>query len=134
MSEDEIRSQISAKEDEITKVEEEAANKEASVEKEVDAEYDPKIADAESKLSTEQGLLEEAEQKFAEWKDTLKEKKGLVKSLSKEVKTLAKEKAKEVKNKKKEIQGELKTKVKDLQKQKKQLEKELSALQSAAAE
>ena len=43
MSENEIRSQIASKEDNITKVEEEASKKEAAAENEVAAEFDEKL-------------------------------------------------------------------------------------------
>ena len=43
MTEENIRGQISAKEDEITRIEEEASKEEASAESKVETEYDPKI-------------------------------------------------------------------------------------------
>jgi len=50
MTEQEIRTQISEKEDEITRVEEAASKKEASAEKEIEADFDDKINDTKSKL------------------------------------------------------------------------------------
>jgi len=126
MSEDEINSQISAKEDEITKVEEKSAKAEASAEKEIEAEYDSQISDAETKLGDEQGLLDEAVEKSAEWKAKLAEKKGAVKTLTKEVANLKKAKGKALSNKLKDIANEKKTNIKALQ-------GEIKALQAAAA-
>ena len=134
MSEDQINSEISAKEDAITKVEEAAAKKEASAEKEVEAEYDSQISDAESKLATEQGLLEEATEKAAEWKLKQKEKKGTVKALEKEVKSLKSQKSKALKTKLNDIAKEKKTNISALTKEIKTLKKDLSALQSATAQ
>ena len=53
MSEEEIRTQISAKEDDITRVEEEASKKDASAEKEIEDEFDPKINETKAKLEEE---------------------------------------------------------------------------------
>ena len=133
MSEDEINSQISAKEDEITKVEEKAAKAEAGAEKEVEAEYDTQISGAETKLGTEQGLLDEAAEKAAEWKATLAEKKGAVKTITKEVANLKKAKSKALSDKLKGIANEKKTNIKALQGEIKGLKKDLVALQKAAA-
>ncbi len=133
MSEDEINAQISAKEDEITKVEETSAKAEAGAEKEIEAEFDAKITEAESSLGTEQGLLDEAVEKAATWKATAAEKKGLVKTLTKEVATLKKDKGKALSNKLKEIAGEKKANIGALNKEIKALQKDLSALQKAAA-
>jgi len=133
MSEDEINSQISAKEDEITKVEEAAAKKEASAEKEVEGEYDSQISDTESKLGTEQGLLDEATEKAAEWKAKLAEKKTAVKTLTKEVANLKKAKSKALSTKLKQIASEKKANIGALRKEIKALQSDLKALQKAAA-
>jgi hypothetical protein len=132
MSEEEINSQISSKEDEITKVEEASAKAEASAEKEIETEFDPKITDAESKLGIEQGLLDEATEKAAEWKATLAEKKGAVKTLSKEAATLKKDKTKALSTKLKGIASEKKTNIGALNKEIKGLQGQLKALQKAA--
>ena len=59
MSEQELRSQIADKEDEITRVEEEASKKEASAEKEIEADFDDKINDTKSKLEVGEVDLKE---------------------------------------------------------------------------
>lgn len=75
MSEEHIRGQISAKEDEITRIEEEASKKDASAEAEIEAEFDPKIDVAKATVDEEEGLRDEAIQKSEEW--TKKRKKKL---------------------------------------------------------
>ncbi|MFX1237202.1 MAG: hypothetical protein ACFFAS_15340 [Promethearchaeota archaeon] len=133
MSIDEINSQISAKQDEITKIEEEAAKKNASAEKEVEAEYDSQISGAESKLVTEQGLLDEAIEKANEWAATKKEKAANVKALSKEVAGLKKAKTAALKTKLKEISSEEKASVKAVQGEIKGLQKQLKAIEKQMA-
>ncbi len=133
MSESEIESQISAKEDEITKIAEEANKKEASAEKEIEAEWDAQIAEAETKLTSEQKLLDEATEKASEWAATKKEKGAAVKGLVKEVKTLKSGKTKALNTKLKEIDKDKKMSVKAVQSEIKSLQKELKALQKAAA-
>ncbi len=56
MSEEEIRSQISVKEDDITRVEEEASKKDASAEKEIEDEFNPEISEVTLKLEAEEKL------------------------------------------------------------------------------
>ena len=132
MSEDSLRSEISKKEDEITKIEEEAAKKEAASEKEVETEYDPQIKETEDKLNTEKGLLDEATEKSAEWIAKKKEKTIVVKNLEREHKTLVKDKAKALSMKLKEIATDKKTKIKAINGEIKALNKEIRALQKAA--
>ena len=133
MSEENIRSQISAKEDEITRVEEEASKKDASAEKEVEDEYDPKIAEATTSLSEEEGLRDEAIEKAAEWTQKKKEKITAAKTASKTLSNLKSDKTKALNDKLKSIETEKKSDVKALQNDVKALKKELSNLEKAKA-
>ncbi len=133
MSIDQINSQISAKQDEITKIEEEAAKKNASAEKEVEAEYDSQINAAESTLAKEQGLLDEATEKAAEWKNTLKERKVSAKTAAKDVAGLKKAKGAALKAKLKEISAEEKASVKAVQSEIKALNSQKKALEKQMA-
>jgi len=134
MSEDELRSQISAKEDEITKIEEEANKKEASAEKEVEGEYDAQITAAEGTLAADEKARDEAIEKAAEWLAVKKEKITAAKLASKEVATLTKGKAGALKLKLKDIIAGKKADVKAVQTEIKALNKQLSALQKLAAQ
>ena len=133
MSEENIRGQISAKEDEITRIEEEASKKEASAESEVEAEYDPKITAAEAKLKNEEGLRDEAIEKAAEWNAKEKEKKAAAKEANKMLNTLRSDKEKALNGKLKEIQGEKKVKVKAIHGEIKVLQKQITAIEKARA-
>ena len=133
MSEENIRGQISAKEDEITRQEEEASKKEASAESEVEAEYNPKIQDAEVKLKDEEGLRDEAIEKAAEWKVKMQEKKTSAKLANKTLNTLKSDKEKALNGKLKEIEGEKKVKVKEIQGEIKVLQKQIAAIEKARA-
>ncbi|KKN44714.1 hypothetical protein LCGC14_0690300 [marine sediment metagenome] len=133
MSEEDIRSQISAKEDEITRVEEEASKKDASAEKEVEDEYDPKIAESTTSLSEEEGLRDEAIEKAAEWTIKKKEKRTAAKTASKTLSNLKSDKTKVLNDKLKAIETEKKNNVKALQKEIRALKKELSNLEKAKA-
>ncbi len=59
MSEEYIRGQISAKEDEITRIEEEASKKDASAEAEIEVEFDLQIEEAKAKVDEEEGLRDD---------------------------------------------------------------------------
>ena len=133
MSEENIKGQISAKEDEVTRIEEEASKKEASAEKEIEEEYDPKILDAEAKLKDEEGLRDEAIEKAAEWAAKKKEKNVAAKVASKTLKTLKSDKEKSLNGKLKDIEGEKKTKVKEIQGEIKVLQKQITAIEKAKA-
>ncbi|HDZ16887.1 MAG TPA: hypothetical protein ENH75_01265, partial [archaeon] len=97
MSEENLKGQISAKEDEITRVEEDATKKEASAEKEVEEEYDPKITNAETSLAEEEKLRDEAIEKAAEWSAMEKEKKTAAKDAIKLFANLKSDKEKALK-------------------------------------
>jgi len=133
MSEENIRGQISAKEDEITRLEEEASKKEASAEKEIEDEYNPKIQDTEAKLNEEEGLRDEAIEKAAEWTVKKKEKIVAAKDANKTLKTLKSDKEKALNGKLKEIESEKKVKVKEIQGEIKALQKQIAAIEKAKA-
>ena len=67
MSENEIKTQINLKKDEISKIEEEFKVKSSSIKTEVEGEYNPKINESNSKLNAEQKKFDEAIAKAAEW-------------------------------------------------------------------
>lgn len=133
MSEENIRGQISAKEDEITRIEEEASKEEASAESRVETEYNPKIQQAETKLNEEEVLRDEAIEKAAEWKVKMKEKKVAAKVASKTLNTLKSDKEKALNSKLKEIANEKKAKVKEIQVEIKTLQKQIDAIEKARA-
>ncbi|MBD3194016.1 MAG: hypothetical protein GF317_03105 [Candidatus Lokiarchaeota archaeon] len=132
MSEEQIRDEISSKKDMITKIEEEITKKEASAEREIEADYDHKIESTKSTLRAEEKNYEEATQKVEEWKTKEKELKSLVKDLSKELKNLKKSKSKALKKKLNDIAKEKKTRIGSIEKEIKTLEKNLEKLQKEA--
>ena len=113
MSEEYIRGQISAKEDEITRVEEEASKKDASAETEIEAEFDLQIEEAKAKVDEEEGLRDEAIQKSEEWTQKKKEKIATAKDANKKLGNLKSEKDKALNEKLKEIENEKKSQIKD---------------------
>ena len=133
MSEEEIRNNISEKQDDITKIEEEITKKEASAEREIEADFDAKIRTTKGSLSAEEKSLDEAIQKAEEWNTKEKELKAVVKNLTKESDNLKKEKASALKNKLKDIEKEKKSRIGVIDKEIKGLEKELAKLLKAAA-
>ncbi len=133
MSEENIRGQISAKEDEVTRIEEDASKKEATAEAEIEAEYNPKIEAAQSKLTEEEGLRDEAIDTAAEWTQKKKDKIVAAKEANKEFSGLKKDKEKALNVKLKEIEGEKKTKIKEVQGEIKALKKQLSAIEKEKA-
>jgi len=133
MSEENIRGQISAKEDEVTRIEEDASKKEATAEAEIEAEYNPKIEAAQSKLTEEEGLRDEAIDTAAEWTQKKKDKIVAAKVASKEFSGLKKDKEKALNVKLKEIEGEKKIKIKEVQGEIKALKKQLSAIEKEKA-
>ncbi len=132
MSEEEIRSKISDKQDDITKIEEEITKKEASAEREIEADFDSKIKTTKDTLGAEQKNLDEAIQKAEEWTTKEKQFKEIVKNLTKELEKLKKDKASALKDKLKEIDNEKKSRIGAVDKEIKVLEKELKKLLKAA--
>ncbi len=133
MSEEEIRSQISAKEDDITRIEEEASKKDASAEKEIEDEFDPKIEETNTKLGEEEKLRDEAIEKAAEWADKKKEKIAAAKNEGKTLSKLKSDKEKALNNKLKDIESEKKAQIKEKQKEINALKKQLSNLEKEKA-
>jgi hypothetical protein len=129
MSEEEIRTQISDKKDDITRVEEDAAKKEAGAEKEIESHWDDKINETKSKLDTGEVDLKEAIEEADKW---VKKKNKLtveVKSLKIQYDKYLKGKEKALKDLLISIDKEKKSKIKDLDKDINKLEKQLEKLE-----
>lgn len=133
MSEEYIRGQISAKEDEITRIEEDASKKDASAEAEIEEKFDPKIEASKLKLDEEVSLRDEAIQKAEEWTQKKKEKIASAKLADKEYNELKNNKAKALNAKLKEIESDKKNQIKQVQSEIKVLEKQLVALEKEKA-
>ncbi|MBY8991713.1 MAG: hypothetical protein KGD58_13275 [Candidatus Lokiarchaeota archaeon] len=129
MSEEYIRGQISAKEDEITRIEEEASKKDASAEAEIEAEFDLQIEEAKTKVDEEEGLRDEAIQKSEEWTQKKKEKIATAKDANKIFANLKSDKDKALNVKLKEIENDKKSQIKEVQGEIKTLQKQLIALE-----
>lgn len=129
MSEEYIRGQISAKEDEITRVEEEASKKDASAETEIEAEFDLQIEEAKAKVDEEEGLRDEAIQKSEEWTQKKKEKIATAKDANKKLGNLKSDKDKALNEKLKEIENDKKSQIKAVKGEIKTLQKQLIALE-----
>ncbi len=133
MTEENIRGQISAKEDEITRIEEEASKEEASAESKVETEYNPKIEAAEAKLNEEEVLRDEAIQKSEEWNNKKKEKIAAAKTANKTLSQLKSEKEKALNINLKEIANDKKGKIKEVQVEIKGLKKQIAAIEKEKA-
>lgn len=133
MTEENIRGQISAKEDEITRIEEEASKEEASAESKVETEYNPKIEAAETKLNQEEVLRDEAIQKAEEWNNKKKEKIATAKEANKTLSQLKSGKEKALNIKLKEIANDKKGKIKEVQGEIKSLKKQIAAIEKEKA-
>lgn len=132
MSEQELRSQISDKEDEITRVEEDASKKEASAEKEIEADFDDKINDTKSKLEIGEVDLKEATEKSKEWTKKMNKLNVEVSSLKKKLDNLIKGKAKALNKKLDNILKEKRNKIKSYETDIKALRKKLEKLEAEA--
>jgi len=130
MTEQEIRTQISEKEDEITRVEEDASKKEASAEKEIEADFDDKINDTKSKLEVGEVDLKEATEKSEEWTKKMNKLTVEVSSNKKKYDNLVKGKAKALNKKLDNILKEKKTKIKSYETDIKALRKKLDKLEA----
>ncbi len=133
MSEEYIRGQISAKEDEITRIEEDSSKKDASAEAEIELEFDPKIVEAKAKVDEEEGLRDEAIQKAEEWTQKKKEKIAAAKDANKLHANLRSDKEKALNVKLKEIDAEKKSQIKEVQGEIKTLKKQLLTLEKEKA-
>ena len=129
MSEEYIRGQISAKEDEITRIEEEASKKDASAEAEIEEEFDLQLEVAKAKVDEEEGLRDEAIQKSEEWTQKKKEKIVTAKDANKIFSSLKSDKEKALNEKLKEIENDKKSQIKEVQGEIKGLQKQLIALE-----
>ena len=132
MSEQEIRSQISEKEDEIMRVEEDASKKEATAEKEIEADFDDKIKDTKSKLEVGEVDLKEATEKSKEWTKKMNKLNVEVASLKKKLDNLTKGKAKALNKKLDNILKEKKNKIKSYEMDIKACRKKLEKLEAEA--
>lgn len=133
MSEEYIRGQISAKEDQITRIEEDASKKDGSAEAEIEEKFDPKIEETKVKVDEEEGLRDEAIQKTEEWTQIKKEKIAAAKSANKLLANLKSDKEKALNVKLKEIDAEKKDQIKEVQGEIKTLQKQLLALEKEKA-
>ncbi len=124
MSKELINGQIMAKYDEISRIEEEARNKHASIKDEVKEKYDKQISNMDDKLNSEQVDLEKDIQEKNKWTEKVKELITSTKSIENDLTNLKKEKEKEFLIKIKAIDKAEKTKKKVILKEIKQLEKE----------
>jgi len=132
MSEQDIRSEISEKEDEITRVEEDASKKEASAEKEIEADFDDNINDTKSKLEVGEVDLKEATENSKEWAKKLKRLTVEVASLKKKLDNLIKGKAKALNKKLDDILKDKKSKIKTYETDIRALRKKLEKLETEA--
>jgi len=130
MSEQELRSQIADKEDEITRVEEEASKKEASAEKEIEAEFDDKINDTKSKHEVGEVDLKEATEKSKEWTKKMNKLTVEVAALKKKHENLVKGKTKALNKKLDNILKNKKSKIKAFEAEIKTLRKKVEKLEA----
>jgi len=118
MSEEEIRTQISDKKDDITRIEEDATKKEAGAEKKIEGDWDDKIKETKENLDASVANLKEATENADKWvkaksKFTVESKslkiqyenyvKGKDKALKKLLEDIDKEKKSKIRNKEREI-------------------------------
>ncbi len=73
MSEEEIKSQINQKQNEIAIVEESTVKKEQYITNRTNEEFDPHLNEIEAELKLEQGKLEEVNKKIDQWSAKKKE-------------------------------------------------------------
>jgi hypothetical protein len=130
MTEEELRIQISDKEDDITRIEEDAAKKEAGAEKEIEADWDADINETKSKLEVAETDLKEAKEKASEWVSKRDKLDKEVNSLSIKLKDLKKGKTKALNKKLSDIENEKKTKIKKIEKEISAIKKQLAKLEA----
>jgi hypothetical protein len=102
----EVKSQISEKEEEIIKIEEEYSEKEVILKEEVDLEYNPQIESVKAEINVEQENLDEIIKEFANWTKKKEDLNDTIKSLKKKHRTLIKTKSKALSSILKEISGD----------------------------
>lgn len=130
MTEEELRIQISDKEDDITRIEEDAAKKEAGAEKEIEADWDADINDTKSKLEVSETDLKEAKEKASEWVSKRDKLINEVNSLSTKLTNLKKGKTKALKKKLNDIENEKNTKIKKIDKEIRTIKNKLKKLEA----
>ncbi|MFX1320979.1 MAG: hypothetical protein ACFFAQ_04960 [Promethearchaeota archaeon] len=130
MTEEELRIQISDKEDDITRIEEDAAKKDAGAEKEIEADWDADINETKSKLEVAEVDLKEAKEKASEWVSKRDKLTNEVNSLSTKLTNLKKGKAKALKKKLDGIENEKTTKIKKIEKEIKVIKNKIKKLEA----
>lgn len=123
MSDEDIVSQISCKQNEITKCEETTIKKEAYIKNRTNEEFDPKIIEVESEIKAGQIKLEEANRKIDQWNSKKKDLQTIIKDLKKKFDNLKKEKNKYLSSQLKAINKEKDITIKALKEEIKDLEK-----------
>jgi len=130
MTEEELRIQISDKEDDITRIEEDAAKKDAGAEKEIEADWDADINETKAKLEVAEVDLKEAKEKASEWVSKRDKLTNEVNSLSTKLTNLKKGKAKALKKKLDGIESEKTTKIKKIEKEIRAIKNKLKKLEA----
>jgi hypothetical protein len=125
MSEEEIRTEISDKKDDITRIEEDAAKREAGAEKKIEGVWDDKINETKTRLDAAEIELKEAREEADKWVKKRDKLEVEVKSLTKQYDKYIKGKDKDLKDLLTNIEKEKKSNIKDLEKDIKKLEKRL---------
>jgi len=125
MSEEEIRTEISDKKDDITRIEEDAAKREAGAEKKIEGVWDDKINETKTRLDVAEIELKEAREEADKWVKKRDKLEVEVKSLTKQYDKYIKGKDKDLKDLLTNIEKEKKSNIKDLEKDIKKLEKQL---------
>ncbi|MBY9005359.1 MAG: hypothetical protein KGD63_01220 [Candidatus Lokiarchaeota archaeon] len=133
MSKEYIKGQIDAKEAEINRIEEEASNKIASTQKEIEEKYDSDIEEVQSKLEAEEQLRDEAISKAEEWTQKKIEKIASAKVVSKKLSLLKNQREKALNAELKEINNNKNVQIKEVQREIKDLNKKISNLERAQA-
>ena len=127
MSDEELRDQINKIAVEIEKIEVIAKQKEAYIKSRIEEEFGPKMSEIESKLQSQQAILDEFNSRINDLTSKRKELIPIVKSLEKEYNNLKKDKEKESNEKLKAIVKEKQVKTKAIDREIKLLEKELKS-------
>lgn len=125
MSEEEIRTQISDKKDDVTRIEEDAAKKDAGAEKKIENVWDDKINETKTRLDAAEIELKEAKEEADKWVKKRDKLAVEVKSLQNQYEKYIKGKNKDLKDLLTSIDKEKKSKIKNIEKDIKKLEKQL---------
>ena len=127
MSDEELRDQINKIAVEIENIEVTSNQKEAYIKSRIEEDFGPKISEIESKLQSQQAILNELNNKIDDLTSKRKELIPIVKNLEKEYKNLKKDKEKDLNQKLKAIVKEKQVKTKAIDREIKLLEKELKS-------